>query len=106
VDDQRAAIYVDGPSVLKVACPPPGIGAKKVQEISETKFRTAYFVSAVALKSAVINLDFNSTGISGSANSSALEVACPPPGIGAKVFQIVLLAEHVRMELESSANRS
>ena len=27
-DDQRAAINVDGPSVLKVACPPPGIGTK------------------------------------------------------------------------------
>jgi hypothetical protein len=65
-----------------IPCGPPGIGAKKVQEISETKFRTTYFVSAVVLERAGVNLDICPFSIN---NSSTLEVACPPPGIGAKI---------------------
>jgi hypothetical protein len=34
-DDQRAAINVDGPSVLKVACPPPGHG-RNIRKILAT----------------------------------------------------------------------
>jgi hypothetical protein len=62
---------------------PPGIGAKKVQEIYESRFRTTYIISDVALERA--GVDLNSALIS--INSSALEVACPPPGIGAKKVQ-------------------
>jgi hypothetical protein len=38
--------------------------------------------SAVALECAVVDLDIYTTI---STNSSALEVACSPPGIGAKI---------------------
>jgi hypothetical protein len=67
---------------LEVACPPPGIGAKKVQEISVTRFRTTYIVSDVPLERAGVDLHIGTTV---SPNSSALEVACPPPEIGAKI---------------------
>jgi hypothetical protein len=40
-----------------------------------------------------------------SINSSALEVVCGPPGIGAN-FEMVLFTENARMELKSSANES
>jgi hypothetical protein len=64
-------------SALQVACPPPGIGAKKVQESSETRFGTAYILGVVTLESAGIDLDI---GTGRSTNSSALQVACGPPG--------------------------
>jgi hypothetical protein len=55
-----------------VACPPPGIGAKKVQEMSETRFGTTYIEGIVALEYGVADLDicalFNK-------DSSTLEVA-------------------------------
>ena len=63
-------------STLEVACPPPGYGGKKVQEIPETRFCTTYTGSAVALERAGVDLDVCII----SKNSSALEVACPPPG--------------------------
>jgi hypothetical protein len=81
MDDKSSILNEDGASALEVACPPPGIGAKKFQEISETKFRTTHLVSAIALERAGVDLDI-CTIIS--INGSALEVACPPPGIGAK----------------------
>jgi hypothetical protein len=52
----------------------------KCKQISETRFRTTYKVSAVALKNAGVDLDLCAISI----NSTALEVACPPPGIEAK----------------------
>jgi hypothetical protein len=73
-------------SALGVACPPPGIGAKKVQEGSEISEIT-YSVSAVALECAAIDLHNAANVTTVSINSSALGVACPPPGIGAKKVQ-------------------
>jgi hypothetical protein len=55
---------------------PSGIGAKKVQEISENSEIT-YNASFVAFECAAIDLH-NGTILS--SNSSALKVACPPPG--------------------------
>jgi hypothetical protein len=43
-----------------------------------------YLSSLVAFKRGVVDLH---SGTSTSINSSALEVACPPPGIGAKKVQ-------------------
>jgi hypothetical protein len=71
---------IDCTTLLVVACPAPGIGAKKVQESSRTNLGTYKVCSSVALEGAVV--DLNSAFIS--INSSALEVACPPPGIRAK----------------------
>jgi hypothetical protein len=63
--------------VLKVvACPPPGIGAKKVQGSPRNSFRSTYIGGSVAVKSAGVDLDICIISI----NSPALEVACPPPG--------------------------
>jgi hypothetical protein len=76
VDLDSALIHTDS-SALEVACPPPGIGAKKVQETSETRFCTTYISSgSVALENACVDLDICTISF----NSSALEVACPPPG--------------------------
>jgi hypothetical protein len=61
---------------------PPGIGAKKVQGSSETKFGITYIIQrSVALESAAVDLHIGIAGI----DSSALEVACPPPEIRAKI---------------------
>jgi hypothetical protein len=68
-------------SALEVGCPPPGIEAKKVQENSETRFRTTYILSAIALERTGVDLDIRNI----SKHSSSLEVACPPPGIGTKI---------------------
>jgi hypothetical protein len=64
-----------------VPCEPPVFGAKKVQESSETNFGITYRAGSVALKSGVMDLQI---GIF-STNSSALKVACPPPGHGRKI---------------------
>ena len=53
---------------------------EKVQENSETRFRTTYLVSTIALEHAGVDLEICTKSI----NSSTLEVACPPPGIRAK----------------------
>jgi hypothetical protein len=57
---------------------PPGIGAKKVQEISENKIIITYIEGSVALEHAVVNLHIGIISI----NSSTLEVACSAPGHG------------------------
>jgi hypothetical protein len=65
-----------------VTCGPPGIGAKKIQEISQDGFEATEYTyiagGAVALEGAGVDLDICIISI----NSSALQVACPPPGIG------------------------
>jgi hypothetical protein len=66
-----------------VTCGPPGIGAKKFHESSRDSFGITYVGGSVALESAVINLEVAILN----KNSSALEVACGPPGIGAKKVQ-------------------
>jgi hypothetical protein len=63
---------------------------RKIKETDQNSFGTTYMpgliISAVALECAVVDLDICTT-ISAVANSSALEVACPPPGIGEKKVQ-------------------
>jgi hypothetical protein len=57
---------------------------QKVKEISQTSFGTTctYIGGSVALEGAVMDLHIGTrVGI----NRSALEVACGPPGIGAKI---------------------
>jgi hypothetical protein len=66
---------------LEVACSPPGIGAKKIQERSRKSFVSTYRAGGVALKCGAV--DHRSALMK--INSSALGVACPPPGIGAKI---------------------
>jgi hypothetical protein len=74
---------------------------EKIQEISGDHHPSTYRAGdRVALKSARIDLHNSSTGI----NSTPLQVACPPPGIGK--FEIFLFAESARMELEVSAKES
>jgi hypothetical protein len=61
-------------TALQVACPPPGIEAKKVEEISADHHSRTYIVSAVALESAGVDLDIGTiTGI----NSSILKLDVP-----------------------------
>jgi hypothetical protein len=82
-----------------VPCVPPRIRAKKIQESSPKRFGVTYIGSphcchfqhvalggTVALEDAVMDLHI---GIF-SMNSSTLEVACGPPGIGAKTIRKVL----------------
>jgi hypothetical protein len=76
MNDKSPTSNKDCPSILKVACPPPGIGAKKVQEISQIIFGTTYTTGTVAVERAVVDLHIPTTD----PNGSALEVACPPPG--------------------------
>jgi hypothetical protein len=76
----RTTFGIDS-SPLKVACGPPGIGAKKFQEISRRKqLVTTYTGGTVALECGVVDLHIRTIG----KNSTALEVACPPE-IGAKI---------------------
>jgi hypothetical protein len=90
-------------STLKVACPTPGIGAKKVQESSDTNFGITYLIAGnVAQECGVVDLHISTIGI----NSSTLEVACPPPRELKRNFQLVLLVKNARMELKGSAKES
>jgi hypothetical protein len=63
-----------------VVCPAPGIGAEN-QDISQNSFGYTYTGGSVAPENTVMHLHIATIGI----NSSTLEVACPPPGIGAKI---------------------
>jgi hypothetical protein len=55
---------------------------RKFREFSQSSFRITDIGRSVALKGAVVDLhDGTTAGI----NSSTLEVACPPPRIGAKI---------------------
>ena len=84
VVDLHIATIGSNSTTLEVACPPPGIGAKKVQETSETRFRSTYScssVSAVALERAGVDLDICIP----ITHSSALKVVCDPPGIGTNI---------------------
>jgi hypothetical protein len=89
-------------STLEVACDPPGIGAEKSAEIIRTALElwSSYAFGSVALECAVVDLH----GALPNINSTALGVACPPPGIGAN--QIVHFIESAPMERKSSANES
>jgi hypothetical protein len=70
-------------SPLEVACPPQGFGVEKSREILRTGFEVTHVAAgSVALKCAIMDLHIGT--ITGT-NSSPLEVACPPQGIGAKI---------------------
>jgi hypothetical protein len=60
---------------------PAGNSSRKVREISRKSFGSTYIGGTVAFEGAVV--DHQSALIN--INSSALEVACPPPGIGVKM---------------------
>jgi hypothetical protein len=68
-------------SALEVACPPPGVGAKKIQQSSLKSFGITYMGGSVALDCGVMDLHI---GPMIGSNSSTLEVAFGPPGFGAK----------------------
>jgi hypothetical protein len=62
---------------------------EKVQESSEDQHSSTYPITSwksgsVALEDGVMDLQ---TSTNESRNSSALEVSCPPPGIGRKVLK-------------------
>jgi hypothetical protein len=54
---------------------------RKFRNFLRPDFALLYIVSAVALERAGVDLDICTIRM----NSSALEVACPPPGIRAKI---------------------
>jgi hypothetical protein len=60
---------------------PAGNWRRKVKENSQNSFGTTYPGDTIALEYGVMDLHFG-TGIH--INCSALEVACPAPGIGVK----------------------
>ena len=60
---------------------PAGNWSEKFKEISRYRFGITYIGRSVALEGALMDLHIGTIGI----NSSALKVACPPPGIGAKI---------------------
>jgi hypothetical protein len=62
--------------------PRTGNWSEKCKEVSQNSFGITYTATSVALESAVMDLHI---GITISINSSALEIACPTPGIGAKI---------------------
>jgi hypothetical protein len=102
MDDKSSFTNGDCPSVLKVVCGPPGIGAKKNQESSRKSFVSTYIGGVVALEYGIVDLHI---GITDNINSSALEVACPPPGIERK-FETVFWVENARMDIKSRANEA
>jgi hypothetical protein len=55
--------------------------SRKVRGFTQNSFGGTYSVGSVTFKRAVVNLDSALISI----NGSTLEVACPPPGIGAKI---------------------
>jgi hypothetical protein len=74
-------------SALEVVCPPPGIGAKKVQESSDTNFGITYIIAGnVAQECGVVDLHIGTIGIN---SATTLEVACPPPEHGRKFKKIL-----------------
>jgi hypothetical protein len=76
-------------STLEVACAPPGIGAKKIQEISLISFKITYKFGSVALECGVVDLHNHFFGI----NSTTLEALhVPRPDIEQK-FELVLFPE-------------
>ena len=64
---------------------------RNFKEVSENTIGITYSPgSSIALEGAVVDLDIGTA----STNSSALQVACPPPGIGAKKFQEISVDHH------------
>jgi hypothetical protein len=54
---------------------------RNFKEVSENSIGITYYVvNSVALEGAIVDLDIGTASI----NSPALQVACPPPGIGAE----------------------
>jgi hypothetical protein len=101
MDDKSSITNVDCPSKLKVACPPPGIGAEKSGKfLTWNRFGMTYIgVGNVALEYGVVDLHIRIPSI----NSPPLEVACPRQELE-RNFEIVLFLESARVELKSSAH--
>jgi hypothetical protein len=55
MDLNSRTIHGRNSSALEVACPAPGIGAKKVQGTSETRFCTTYSASAVGVEGRIMD---------------------------------------------------
>jgi hypothetical protein len=81
VDLDICMLGIDCSALSVVACPPPGIGAKENQEGPRKSFVITYMEGIVALEGAVVDLHIGKHSI----DSSTLEVACGPPGIGANI---------------------
>jgi hypothetical protein len=79
--DIGTAISINS-SALKVACGPPGIGGKEVQESPADHHSPTYPASAVTLEGAGVDLDICAVG----EKCSTLRVPCPPPGHGRAFF--------------------
>ena len=82
MDDKGSIQNVDGPSVLKIELHVPRRDIEKNQERSGDHHSSNYPVRSVGVegrimddKSSILNVDC----------PSVLKVACPPPGIGAKI---------------------
>jgi hypothetical protein len=73
---------VDGPCILRIELHVPRRDIEKFQEISMSENHGTYRVRFIRNETTGMDLHI---GTSPSTNSSALEVACPPPGIRAKI---------------------
>jgi hypothetical protein len=80
MDDKSSITNVDCPSVLKVVCGPPG--HREISEHFCERNHGTYRVCLIRDETRGMDLHNDTAG---SINSTALEVACPPPGIGAKI---------------------
>jgi hypothetical protein len=60
---------------------PAGDWSGNFKEIYQDSIEITYIFSFVAFEGAVMDLHIGTSG----KNGTALEVACPPPGIGAKL---------------------
>jgi hypothetical protein len=100
VMDLQIGIVSINSSALKVAYPPPGIGATQVQKSSVDHHSPAYHASTVALKTGV-DLDIGNA----CKNSAALKLDVRRQELE-QIFELVLLEENARMELKSSAKES
>ena len=58
-----------------------GNWSENFTENPQNSFEITYVDGSIALEGTVVDLDIGNIGI----NSTALEVACPAPGIGAKI---------------------
>jgi hypothetical protein len=92
VDLHIDTIFSTNSSALEVGCPPPGIGAEKSAEMIRIALElwSSYAVGSAALECAVVDLH----GALPNINSTALGVACPPPGHRGKFKRILLTTIH------------
>jgi hypothetical protein len=80
MDDSSSSTNVDCPSMLKWYVARRDI--EKIQETSADHHSSTYPVSAVGVKGRIMDGKISITNVD---CPSTLKVACPPPGIGAKI---------------------